>query len=101
MSVLPGDVKHLIAPPPQSSDTSVSSEEQPHGNVETVEAVLSILSPLIEDDINGSANGVGRRKKKSTKGWDGEAVVVAGEGANIADDHEGMLLPVYVSNPSR
>ena len=61
-----------------------------------MEAVLSILSPLIEDDVNGTTDGTTRRKKKSTKGWDGEAVVVAGESPKMGDEQDGALFPTNI-----
>jgi hypothetical protein len=57
--------------------------------------MMSLLSPSTGEDImvNGNSSGAGRKKKKSTKGWDGEAVVVAAETSGAMNDHDSEPVP--------
>ena len=54
---------------------------------------MSLLSPGVDEDmLNGSTHGgTVRKKKKSTKGWDGEAVGATAGTPVRADEHDGEL----------
>lgn len=84
-------MKHLISP--QQSHDDGGSDEVPHVDQEAVDSVLSLLSPSLDGDAspNGNGSGPGRKKKKSTKGWDGETVVVTGDRNVVVDEHDGAL----------
>ena len=52
--------------------------------------MLSLLSPSVDEDGTTNGNGVsGRKRKKSAKGWDGEAIVVASDSLGSVDDQDG------------
>lgn len=94
--MLPTDVKHLVSPS-HNSNSSTPDNGHSNGNIETLESVLALLSPSLDEDasVNGTVNGLSKKKKKSTKGWDGEAVVVAGDGSSMFGDHDGMSLRLF------
>lgn len=88
--MLPPDVKHLISP--QKSSAGSSSDGSPTPNHDAVESVLSILSPPLDDDWPANGHGTApRRRKKSAKGWDGEAVMVSSNGLGALEEPDGTL----------
>ncbi|GJE92006.1 acyl-CoA N-acyltransferase [Phanerochaete sordida] len=91
LSVLPPDVKHLISP--QKSSAGSSSDGSPTPNHDAVESVLSILSPPLDDDWPANGHGTApRRRKKSAKGWDGEAVMVSSNGLGALEEPDDLVM---------
>lgn len=88
LSVLPPDVKHLVSP--QKSSGGSSSNGSPAPGIDAVDSVLSILSPPLDEE--GANSRMSRKRRKSIKGWDGEAVMVSRDGLGIIDDDEDSLM---------
>ena len=99
--MLPADVKHLISPP-HTSNSSTPSIGHTNGSLEAIDSVLSMLSPSLDEELAANGGGMSKKKKKNTKGWDGEAVVVSGDGSNLPYDHDGMcyvnLMPMMCNS---
>lgn len=90
LSVLPSDVKQIVSP--HKSSSSGSSNGSPIPNQDSVDSVVSLLSPDEDPFVNGNSNSLAKKKKKSTKGWDGEIAVVSVDDSGVEDEHEGAIL---------